>query len=412
MKNHVTYNFKNNRIRVINGDKGELEKICLLDVCRVLDHIDMIENGEAIRLCPSSIKLKIRKNWPEIWFIDTVDIHSLLNKISKENKAMAGLCEELEKLFGNLPKLQKTKPKPFTNEEKEKPVVFKFKGSHITFCVVNNVILVSATEMTRAFGKTPKDYLQLVSTRKFRQSLIDKGEYSDLESQYMTFKKWTWFDERLAEHLANYLSPDKELWEWIAEKIDELKERGYNDLEIVNSTTNSNTSRKNPTIPNPNKDTLELAYNQIVKEIVPSGFTLPDTYSGVLKLASQLMEKVEEQNGIIAENQHKVAFYDHFIDNREYFRTSTIADELDISINQLNRFLVEEKIIQYISKIKQYAVTSKYKNSGLQCEIPYMWTNKRGKTYACGFRLRWTHEGREFILKLWNSRNPGQKLLL
>lgn len=417
MKQHMMYNFKDNRIRVINDEQGRVDKICLTDVCKVLDRQSMVEDGQAQQICKTSIQLYVRKNWPLVWYADTFDIHPLLNKIRKENGMVAKICDELEHWVSNLPTLRHPIHTPLTSEDKKKPVVYRFNSYPVTFKVDNNTVLVNATEMTRCFNKTPKDYLQLVSTTKYRESLVDCGDFADIDSQLTSIRGTnggTWFHEKLAEHLANWLVPDNELLEWMNDRIDELKSAGYVEEKITYKKPEFKKREPVHTSPPHQSEETGLSVSEqsshILKQLIPSQYEIPDTYSGALQLAGQLMAKVEELGHVIIANQHKVDFYNYFIEEREWFKTSSIADELRMSVVQLNRFLLENKIIHYDAKFKQYAVFSQYRS--LQCEVPYEWTNKLGKTYKYGVSKRWTHAGREFILELWNKENPGQKLLI
>lgn len=43
----------------------------------------------------------------------------------------------------------------------------------------------------------------------------------------------------------------------------------------------------------------------------------------------------------------KIVFYEEFIENREWFKSTRIADELGISPRQLHQFLAEEGICKY-----------------------------------------------------------------
>lgn len=423
MSRHMIYNFKDNRIRVISDEEGKVDKLCLNDICKVVNRQSMVEDGKAQKICKSSVQMHVRKNWPLVWYISTYDIHPLMKRIRCENRIVAKVCDELETWVVNLPTLNQLPSDNLTIQEKLVPVVFKYNGYPITYKVEGNSVLINVTELTRCFNKTPKDYLQLVSTARFRQSLVDIGEFADLDSQIFSSRGThggTWFHQQLAEHMANWLNPDHELSEWIEEKIDELNQKGYIEKKTVNipinqhqkETTKSNDINFMDYKKKANKQNLSVSEksSHILNEIIPANYPIPKTYSEALQFASQLMSKVEQQGQIIIENQHKVDFYVNFIEEREWFKTSSIADELRLSVVQLNRFLLEQKLIHYDTKIKQYSVFPQYKY--LQCDVPYEWTNKFGKTYKYGYSKRWTHAGREFILELWHKENPGQKLLI
>ncbi|GAB6013308.1 phage antirepressor KilAC domain-containing protein [Viscerimonas tarda] len=113
---------------------------------------------------------------------------------------------------------------------------------------------------------------------------------------------------------------------------------------------------------------------------------------------------LSRQNRVAIEknDDYKIAFYNDFIENRECFKTSLIAEELRITASGLHRFLMEHKICRFENR--QYVVYPAY--APLQCDHPYLWTNKYGKTYACSHGKRWTKAGREYILELYRAKNP------
>ena len=96
-------------------------------------------------------------------------------------------------------------------------------------------------------------------------------------------------------------------------------------------------------------------------------------------------------------------FYQKFIENRDYFKSSIIAEELQISTRTLHNFLLQEKIC--IRKNQQLVVHENH--ALLQCVVPYYWKNKKGKTNTYNKEVRWTPAGREYILELWKSKNLG-----
>lgn len=49
----------------------------------------------------------------------------------------------------------------------------------------------------------------------------------------------------------------------------------------------------------------------------------------------------------IREDEPKVTFYEEYVEERDHFKSSRIADELEISTVQLHRFLAENNIIKF-----------------------------------------------------------------
>jgi len=200
----------------------------------------------------------------------------------------------------------------------------------------------------------------------FRQSLVRQGESESSESRIITTRGSqgaTWIEYRLGLAFARWLS--LEFFRWCDERIQELIGRGYPVL-MKNDSNNR-----------------------------PGQFPVPTTLKDALQLTAIQQEKIEADHP-------KVAFYDDFIENRDFFKSSIIAEELRITTACLHRFLMEEKICRY--ERRQYAVYPAY--SALQCDFPYMWTNKYGKAYTYSHQKRWTKAGREFILELYRKKNP------
>ncbi|WP_277069456.1 phage antirepressor KilAC domain-containing protein [Prevotella corporis] len=99
----------------------------------------------------------------------------------------------------------------------DKIKVFNYNGSNITFSSENGV-MVNATEMAKAFGKTTKDWLRTNASSEFISSLssvrqiclsqlvvVKKGNSSD-------FEQGTWMHEDVALEFARWLSPTFAIW--------------------------------------------------------------------------------------------------------------------------------------------------------------------------------------------------------
>ena len=111
---------------------------------------------------------------------------------------------------------------------------------------------------------------------------------------------------------------------------------------------------------------------------------------------------IEEHRKVIRDFIPKVAFYDDFIENREWFRSTRIADELNISPRSLHQFLLEQGICKY--QKHQWLVFPAYR--AWQCDVPYTWENAQGKVFTFGSAKRWTQVGREYIIELWKKMHP------
>ena len=74
----------------------------------------------------------------------------------------------------------------------------------------------------------------------------------------------------------------------------------------------------------------------------------------------------------IKEDKPRLKFYEKYVENRDWFKSGRIADELQISTIQLHQFLYENKIVRYEREAMGCSETIFF---SLQIEIPYEWTN-------------------------------------
>lgn len=385
--------FNKSTIHYLPDSDRTVEWLCLNDICKVLQRREMMERGEAVALCRTSTQFPIYTNGKLFWFIRVYDLQSLTNKVRRENKHIARLCDELLKWACGLPVSLSSKEAPpviageegpvenvEVKEDKNELVIFQYKDQPISFKAENGKTYFNATEMARSFGKNPREWLTLAQTKQFRQSLVDRGKSESLESQIITSRGsfgTTWIEEKLGLEFSRWLSP--EFGSWCNDRMQELFTRGIVTLEAEDD-----------------KDALYATSYGIRKKI-------PTTYKEALMQLVVAEETIEKQQGKIEEDKPKVEFYDSFIGERNSFRTSIIADELGISLIRLYQFLKEERIVRWVGTYYETYPS----HQSLQCDHPYYWTNPRtGKTYAFSKTKRWTKTGREFVLELYRKKNP------
>lgn len=361
--------FEESKIRVIQNSEKEVEWMCLNDICEVLQRRIMIESGEAMKLCPSASKIQFKMAGREYWAIKPDELPRLLRSVSKENQPIAELCKRLgrwcEELY--VPEAPAPSVVDLLARNESAPIIFNYQNHFpVTFKSESGKIMVNATQMAKSFAKLPTEWLRLNATQEFREMLLKEGRSKNLEEQVITTRGIngaTWICEDLALELARWLSPDFSLWCNTCTR--ELVARGY-----ASSRPRTKEDLENHPVPTNIDDALELTM--------------------------KLQDKIKE-------DKPKVKFYEKYVENRDWFKSGRIADELQISTIQLHQFLYENKIVRY--ERKQWAVLKQY--SSLQIEIPYEWTNPvTNKTYKFGSQKRWTPYGREFILNLWKSKHP------
>lgn len=371
MNKRTTFKINGKPIRTVYDQELKI-RIALSDLCKILKCEDLMRNDDAIKLCPSCIKIVFHKNGKETWGIKPIDVHNLLNAAQKVTNLPHSFIREIEKwanrlIAGERPIVQKSKP-----------VVFHYKEDFpVTFQIVGDRIMVNTTQITKQFNKLPSEWLRIAATDVMRHEMEENSITGTYDNQIFTTRGRgngaTWLEGPLAIELCNWISPQSELAEWCGECIEKLEIQG---------------------VPMP----APKPKSQVVVRVTRSPLLdepLPDNLEDALLLIQKLKGKIEE-------DEPKLAFYEEFIENRDSFKSTRVADELNISPHQLHRFLFEEGICKYENR--RWVVLPLYRT--WQCDVPYAWTSSLGKTYIFGSSKRWTQFGRESIIDLWKQKHP------
>ena len=377
-----TIPFEKSPIRAIFNEGESVEWLCLNDIVKALKRTEMIENGSAMRICKTSFRISFKEGGRNRWGVRPFDLHPLLRVVSSENGMVAQICTRMESWINSLPVQMNRSIETTVPVQVKEPVIFNYQDRFpITFKANSGKTYVNATQMAKSFGKYPHVWLNSASANEFRQMLVDNGRCSSLEEQVISTGRGpgaaTWIDQSLAMEFARWLSP--EFSDWCNSRIEELVSTGYVSMPPIHAQK-----------PVP----VKREYRTTLGEAV-GNFPVPQNFDEALSLAAEQARKIRE-------DEHKVAFYDDYVENRDYYRSIRIADELEISIVALNRFLAEEGIIYFENR--QWIVRAPYRP--LQCEVPYLWEKSRGKFYPTGSVKRWTKAGREYIIELWYERHP------
>ena len=110
--------------------------------------------------------------------------------------------------------------------------VFSYDGSDVTFKNANGETMVNATQMAKAFGKRPNDWLNLQSAKEFLNELTITRKNGNADYQAVVTRKGginpneggTWLSEDAAIEFARWLSPKFAIW--CNDKIKELVNKG------------------------------------------------------------------------------------------------------------------------------------------------------------------------------------------
>ena len=369
-KNLIESMFDGKRIRMMCYENGRIKKICLDDVCTVLRRNSMIESGEAMRICTSAIQPEIDKRLKRVWFVSMSDLAALCRAVSKENSMAAKICAQLMTWVGKLPDGQEA---PEVTEENSLDAVeitrskleLKYQERIISFKLINGGLYVNATQLAHIYDTLPSTWLRRIETIRLRDELIEKGDFPNLESQVVTTRGSqgaTWIEERLGVEFSLWLST--EIHAWYMETLKNLLPNKYGSPRRIKKIPKSK----------------------------PKEHVIPNNLKEAQAMITQLLKEAED-------NEHKILFYDDYVENRENFKSMRIAEELDISTYKMHQFLMDQGICTY--EKRQWVV--KNQHQALQTEIPYLWTNPEGKTYAFGKVRRWTPAGREYIIDLYKN---------
>jgi hypothetical protein len=113
--------------------------------------------------------------------------------------------------------------------------IFTYNDQKIEFDLAPNSVMVNATEMAKLFGKYPKDFLILDTTKAFINSCLKKenSPFLSVENEddivISKQKSGTWMHRILALKFASWLDPDFELW--VYSTIDQILFGKYRMIE-------------------------------------------------------------------------------------------------------------------------------------------------------------------------------------
>lgn len=139
---------------------------------------------------------------------------------------------------------------------------FTYNEHKIDFDLINQDVMINATEMAKPFGKRPVDFLSNQQTNDYIDAAIQDenfkllypfqsgnyhfGNSSNIKSSALEYrremivkvikggdKNGTWMHRHLALKFAAWLSPDFELWVW--KTIDEVLYGHYKKVQEINN---------------------------------------------------------------------------------------------------------------------------------------------------------------------------------
>lgn len=369
MSEHRSVPFRDRAIRVSRNYHGQLH-ICATDVCDILKRSELLKHNKLLDICPSAMKMAFRRNGREHWAIRPSDMHRLIQMVRRETTLPRELINELEEWNNRLLEIEvgEMQAQHYTDS-----VAYFTEEIPVTFRRIEDKLMVNATQITMPYGKIPSEWLRVASTDHLRRKMAQSGATDRYEFQIFTTRGRgngaTWIESPLIVSLARWIAPDSGLAEWCEEQIEKFEEKHHQ----------------------------RQLRRKVKKAIhIPClGKPMPEDMETAVKM-------IDELRGVVREMAPKSAFYDDFIENREWFKSTRIADELNTSSRHLHRFLMEQGICKF--EKSQWIVLPAYRS--WQCDVPYTWENAQGKVFTFGAVKRWTHIGREGIIELWNKMHP------
>ena len=260
--------------------------------------------------------------------------------------------------------------------------VFEYNGHSVSFGNENG-IMINATEMAKAFGKRPNDYLSLPSTNELIMAITRKSGNS--ENQIVTTKAGssqfgggTWMHEDLALDFAQWLSVDFKLW--CNDRIKELLQYGMTATQ----------------------PTLEQMINNpdLVISLATQLKNEREEKQRLRVQAEQQQVTIELQSKELANAAPKVDYYDTHLLSENALTTTQIAKEIGLTAEKLNNKL-KELGIQF-KQSKQWMLKTPYDSWGMHDTRSNIHTSESGKTHTTIYTV-WTQRGRRFIIALYEN---------
>lgn len=257
--------------------------------------------------------------------------------------------------------------------------IFIYNGNNITFQIGNGDVMVSATEMAKAFpDKNLTNIINSLEIQEYIQEVAKLQNYTLADLVKVTRggnNPGTWIHKKLVLRLAQKLSPKFSVW--VDDRIEELLKHGM------------------------------TATPSTIEDLLNNPDTLIKTLE-VLKSERAEKERLQIQN----QKQHealqlsapKVEYYNEVLTSASTYTTTLIAKELGVSAMVLNRKLNDLKI-QY-KQNEVWVLYSKYHNQGYTKTTTSTYTDSQGVTRTSMLTV-WTEKGRNFIHELLKEKQSA-----
>lgn len=154
------------------------------------------------------------------------------------------------------------------------------------------------------------------------------------------------------------------------------------------------------------------------KAFDPSNLTRLEILTMAIESEKKVIELQKENDVLYIENQtqkHAIEYQKPLADfgsalceSKSLIPTTQLAatQGIQTSAQILNRFLCEENVIRKVNGV--WVLTAYFQDKGFGKMVAFPYTNKDGEK-CTNEQLRWTQEGRKFVLELWKKRNSEVK---
>lgn len=240
----------------------------------------------------------------------------------------------------------------------------QYNGSPIQFEMINGRLMANFTSMCRAFGKKPEAWLRNKSTQELIEEMTKTRILVLADTQLVTTvhggdSNGTWIDESLIIDAAGWLNVKFRIW--CNDKIAELLRTGTTSIAPVRSLSR-----------------VELAKMYYETELA--------------------LAEAQEELMIAAP---KVEYHDTVLRSPDALITKTIALELGMTSQQLNKVLCAKGIQYKLSG--RWFLTRNYLKEGLAINKTHIFNTTPDSERTTSY-LVWTEKGRQFIHSLLGRR--------
>lgn len=376
--------FLQSTLKLTRSAQGQVDRVCINDLCGLMRRSLLVRDGTAQRRCPSLSILDPAR--PKELYADFREAVEFIKWMSAGSKLLRTrsreVLETLQRIRNAGPAAN---PSPFREAPAPEPLELEYAGNRFSVRMQDGRYMVNATEMARPFDKRPAVWLKLVETAQLRETLVADGISQDLACQVMTTRGAqgaTWLEIHLWTQFAQWLSPA--FAAWCSKKLVHLLRDGHVELHEA---------------PTPQKTPAPDPAEEFCTEHEP--LPAPASYQEALSVIEDQHDAICRQKEFIRRNRHKLQHYKLTVEDRDWFSSTMIACELGVSAMRLNIFLLEEGLQERV--LGKWSVTAAYRH--LRGVHFYEWFNRK-TNYLNRYKIEaWTKEGRKFIIDLWRQRN-------